>query len=213
MDRFARMLGCITMSLEGGFKDCLGQLFMMLELGDHWRGQYFTPYSVSYLMAKMTVGCTGRSDIEAAGGFLTLNEPAVGAGGMVIAAAHALHDEKINYQQCLHVTAQDIDATAVHMAYIQLALLHVPALVIHGDSLAVSCWQHWATPAHVLGLWDRRLKRRADARVEIVEVPALPEPEIAVVAEAAPSVGSEIDEARTAIVADRIARSEQFSLF
>lgn len=49
--RFAAMLGCITASLEGGFHDCLGQLFMSLELGDHWKGQFFTPYPVAYLMA------------------------------------------------------------------------------------------------------------------------------------------------------------------
>lgn len=212
LNRFARMLACVTMSLEGGFKDCLGELFMTLELGDHWRGQYFTPYTVSYLMAKMTMG-TSRSDIEAAGGFITLSEPTVGAGGMVIAAAQALHEEGINYQQCLHVTAQDIDATAVHMAYIQLALLHVPALVIHGDSLACSCWQHWATPAHVLGFWDIRLKRRADARIEGVQMSASPEPEAAVVVQAAPSMAAAIDETRTIIVADRIARADQMSLF
>ena len=52
-------------------------------------------------------------------GFITLMEPAAGAGGMVIAAASALLDEGINYQQTLHATLVDIDAAACHMAYTQ----------------------------------------------------------------------------------------------
>jgi hypothetical protein len=216
VNRFARMLGCVTMSLEGGYKDCLGQLFMLLELGDHWRGQYFTPYTVSYLMAKMAIGATAQSDIAAAGGFITLQEPAVGAGGIVIAAAHALHDEKINYQQCLHVTATDIDTTAVHMTYIQLSLLHVPALVIHGNSLALTEWDHWVTPAHVLGMWDHRLRRREAERPGPAAVPKLPEHEDRAVAVAeAPPATQVVDlaEIRTSIAAERVARVEQLDLF
>jgi hypothetical protein len=50
------MLGHIVQSLEAGLHDCLGQLFMALELGDHWKGQYFTPYEVAYLMAELGCG-------------------------------------------------------------------------------------------------------------------------------------------------------------
>ena len=37
---------------------------------------------------------------------------------MVIALAQELREQGINYQQCLHVTAIDIDLLAVHMAYV-----------------------------------------------------------------------------------------------
>jgi len=73
-----------------------------------------------------------------------------------------MRDEGINYQQQLHVTAIDIDATAVHMAYIQFTLLHIPAIVVHGNALAPDKqWSCWVTLAHVMGAWDRRL-RQAD---------------------------------------------------
>jgi len=157
--RFPEMFGAMVASLGLGFHDCLGELFMALELGDHWKGQYFTPFSIASLMARMTMGDV--RDVIARRGFFTVNEPCSGAGAMFIAAAQAVHEQGINYQQHMHATAQDIDLTAVHMSYVQLALYHVPAIVIHGNSLAVSEWDHWVTPAHVLGRWDRRLQTDA----------------------------------------------------
>lgn len=203
VNRFPAMLAALVASLECGFHDALGQLFMSLELADHWKGQFFTPYEVAYLMAQMTL-CDVRGIIERKG-FFTLNEPAAGAGAMVIASAHALHEQGINYQRAMHVVAQDIDATAVHMAYVQFALLHVPAIVVHGNSLARTEWDHWATPAHVLGMWDHRLKRGQLAEagdLAELEAPAEPTP--------APAP---IERARAAIVAQRIERTEQLSLF
>ena len=54
--RFPKMLACLTLSLEEGMSDCLGELFMALELGNSGAGQFFTPYPVSVLMAKMLCG-------------------------------------------------------------------------------------------------------------------------------------------------------------
>ena len=33
------------------------------------------------------------------------------------------------------------------MAYIQLALYNIPAVIIHGNTLTVEEWSHWFTPA------------------------------------------------------------------
>lgn len=197
MKRFAAMLAQVVESLHvGGFHDCLGQLFMSLELGDHWKGQYFTPYEVARLMASVTLTDGVKAIIERQG-FFTMSEPTTGAGGMVIAAAHVLHEQGINYQQCMHVTAQDIDITAVHMTYIQLALLHVPAIVIHGNSLAPGDENksYWATPAHVLGFWDSKLQRARRA-----ETPA------------AEPVAPLVDQ-RDEIVKTRVEQTEQLNLF
>jgi type I restriction-modification system DNA methylase subunit len=142
------------------YRDVLGELFMTLELGSQWAGQYFTPYSVALMMAMMTVGDadTLRATIEQRG-FVRVQEPAVGGGAMVIALADALSRVGVNYQQHLHATCIDTDIKAVHMAYIQLSLLHVPAVVVHGNSLSGECWGTWRTPAHVLGFWDGKLCR------------------------------------------------------
>ena len=176
--RCPKMLACLTLSLEENMNDCLGQLFMALELGNSRAGQFFTPYHVSLLMAKMLSGDAGQ--LCKARGFVRVMEPAAGAGGMVIATAQALRDEGINYQQAMHATCIDIDATAVHMAYVQLTLLHIPAIVVHGNALSLEQWGYWLTPAHVLGFWDAKLKRAASARQEREEngghaAPAMPD--------------------------------------
>lgn len=199
------MVGHLVQSLERGHRDALGELFMSLELGDHWKGQFFTPYEVASLMARLTIGdAAGQVERE---GFITVNEPACGAGGMVIAFAEALRDQGVNYHNSMHAIAQDIDATAVHMAYVQLSLLHIPAIVVHGNSLTVTEWDHWATPAHVLGMWDRRLKLRETVAqaAKVAELASSAEP-------AAPRAPSGED-VRALIVTQRLEKSEQLSLF
>jgi len=143
------------------FGDVLGSTFMMLDMGNAGAGQFFTPYEVSRLMGNMMMG-NGQDLIDKtdAQGFVRVLEPACGAGGMLIAAAHAMHDAQLNYQQCMHATAIDIDQRCVHMTFIQLALLHVPAVVIHGNGLTGECREQWFTPAHILGGWGARLRRR-----------------------------------------------------
>lgn len=160
VNRFPQMLGELTMALEIEPGDVLGQLFGELELGNSARGQFFTPYSVCQAMAQLQVG-DGASlqEIIKQRGFVTVSEPTVGAGAMVVAMAEAFRAKGINYQQHMHVTAQDIDSRAVHMAYLQFSLLHIPAIVILGNTLMVEEKERWVTPAHAMGMWPQKLAR------------------------------------------------------
>ncbi|MFN9475114.1 N-6 DNA methylase [Acidovorax sp.] len=169
VERFPAMLAALTAWMEcAGMADCLGELFMSLELGDSFKGQFFTPYEVSRLMAGLTLGQDAQGQIDAHG-YLRVSEPTCGAGGMAIAMADALQSQQINYQQCMHVTAQDIDRTAVHMTYLQLSLLHVPAVVILGNTLSMEVRERWYTPAHILGGWGARLRNR-NAQVPVPQI-------------------------------------------
>jgi len=171
--RFPKMLGCVTEALEARMHDCLGQLFMSLEMGNHWKGQFFTPYEVAGLMARIAAH-DAKEQIQQRG-HITVMEPAAGAGAMVIAIADALREQGLNYQQCMHATAVDIDSTAAHMCYVQLALLHVPAVVVVGNSLSLEERGRWFTPAHVVGGWGRRLReRQAVADMQALLLPAAP---------------------------------------
>lgn len=158
IDIFPGILAELALALEEGSGDVLGELFQHLELHNKARGQFFTPYVVSRMMAEVTLGdgAKAREMIEKRG-FVTAMEPACGAGSMVIALAEAMRNAGINYQKHLHVTAVDIDPRVVHMAYAQLSLLHIPAHVIVGNSLSLEISQHWFTPAHILGGWNARL--------------------------------------------------------
>jgi len=158
-DRFAQMLAMLAIRLESKLTDVLGHQYMTLGFGNERLGQFFTPHDVSLLTAQLTVGSLlaelpGRE-------FITLAEPACGSGGMIIAVADCLRSAGVNYQQRLHVTATDLDITSVHMAYLQLSLLHIPARVVHGNTLTQEVTDVWESPAHVIGGWDDRLRARA----------------------------------------------------
>jgi hypothetical protein len=170
---FPQMLGTLIDALEDEPRDVLGRLFHELELGNKWKGQFFTPDSVCRTMAALSFGEEGK-DLIRKRGFIRASEPAAGSGAMVIALAREMLSQGVNYQQHLHVTAVDVDIRAVHMAYLQLSLLHVPAVIVHGNTLSFEEWSHWYTPAHILGGWEWRLRRRAadDGAHEIIVPPA-----------------------------------------
>lgn len=77
-ERFPRMLGELVLAFEGTRRDALGQIFMAMELGNHWKAQFFTSHEVAYLMASLTQG--GAADTIERQDFVTLWEPAFGAG-------------------------------------------------------------------------------------------------------------------------------------
>jgi hypothetical protein len=103
------------------------------------------------------------------------------------------HSQGFHDQKQVHVTAIDIDQTAVHMGYVQLFLLHIPAVVLRGDTLRMEMEDHWATAAHVLDLWEWKLRRAKKEQEEKAEaaatVVAEPEPgvDVTAIAESSPA--------------------------
>lgn len=158
---FAECMGELVMAMESGPQDYLGSLYMQLELGNAWKGQFFTPYHLCKVMAAMQF--TSAPELVARNGFVRVSDPCVGGGAMLIAAAEALQDAGINYQRHMFAIAQDLDITAVHMAYVQLSLMHVPALVYHGNTLAMEVRSTWKTLAYTMGGWANKLQRLRNA--------------------------------------------------
>lgn len=176
---FPQILGEVVMALEEHFGDVLGRTFHDLELHNKWAGQFFSPDAICQMMAAMTVG--DSADLReriAARGFITAQEPAVGSGAMVIALARAMREAGINYQEHLHVTAIDVDPKCAHMAYVQFTLLHIPAIVIHGNTLSLEEYGRWYTPAHFMGGWDWKLRRQEalEKAREIIAAPPIAVP-------------------------------------
>ena len=99
-------------------------------------------------MAKMTYGEDLKEKL-ATQPYITVQEPAVGGGAMIIALAREMREQGFNYQKQLRVTAIDIDLRAVHMAYLQFSLFHIPAVVIHGDTIRLETYSEWHTPAFI----------------------------------------------------------------
>jgi len=176
---FPQMLAALVDRMEEGPDDVLGRLFGELDLGNSARGQFFTPYELCRLMARVQVGdpATLRATVEREG-FITVNEPACGAGAMIIAFSEAMREAGVEPQQHMHATCQDIDSRGVHMCFLQLALLHIPAVVVLGNTLAVECREAWYTPAQIMGGWTWRLQRGRHPLIETERPEAVtPEPE------------------------------------
>lgn len=160
LNTFPKMLGMLTQHLEAGFNDVLGNVYHELELHNERAGQYFTPYPICQMMAKLQAN-EGLHEIIAKKGFVSANDPACGSGAMIIALADEMYQQHVNYQQQLHVTVTDLDPHCVHMAYVQFSLLNIPGVVVHGNSLSLEEYSHWHTPAHIMGGWEGKLARRA----------------------------------------------------
>jgi hypothetical protein len=155
--RFPEMLAYLTNAMEdslvlsGGPTDILGQVFHELKLHNKWKGQFFTPVPVCEAMGMMMVG--DKAQMVKEKGFITVCEPCVGSGAMVLGFAKAMKANGMNYCSQMVVTAQDIDLKCVHMAYLQLSLYGIPAVVIHGNTLTVEEWSRWYTPVYMLDGW------------------------------------------------------------
>lgn len=174
-DMAAAVFAKLVEALEAEPFDVLGAVFHELELHNKHAGQFFTPYHLCRLMASVSGNAEEwRGHIERRG-YMTMCEPAAGSGAMVIALADEMRRAGINYQRHLHVTAVDVDSRAAHMAFVQLGLLHIPAVVVVGNTLTLEERERWLTPAHVMGGWSWRLAVAVDqcTSPEIVQsVPA-----------------------------------------
>ncbi|MBR7072062.1 MAG: N-6 DNA methylase [Eubacterium sp.] len=160
---FATLIDVLQTEFEtNGYSDVLGSVFHGLELHNKYHGQFFTPNHICEFMGLATFN---GSDPNAAAqlkeqGFITALEPCVGSGGLVLGLCKAMDINKHNPQQELCVTCVDIDIKCVYMSYLQLSLLGIPAVIIHGNTLIVQEWSHWFTPAYVWGFWEARTRHK-----------------------------------------------------
>lgn len=166
-------------------QDFLGELFMSLDLGNEWRGQFFTPYDVCRMMASMSISDDLNAKIESQG-WVSVNDPACGAGALLLAFANECLRHGINFQTSVLFVAQDVDFLAGMMCYIQMSLLGCPGYVVIGNTLTEPSTSRdargllpagggnvWYTPMYYSQIWSWR---RAFATVQLlISVPAQPD--------------------------------------
>ena len=155
-------------ALEAKFHDFLGAIFMELELGDDRNGQYFTPYHLQSLMAKLLM-----PDVEQTirrEGLVTVSDPASGAAGMIVAYAENLLAAGYNPSEHMFGSCIDIDPIAADMAFIQLSLLGIPAEVVTGNTLTMQLNRVRYTPVYYINNYEKRLEdqRRISAMREFL---------------------------------------------
>ena len=130
----ASMFALLTEAMtENPEQDFLGNMFMNLNLGNHWVGQFFTPYHLCEMMAEINIdGLRERIDNQ---GWVSVFDCACGAGATLIAAANVMKNHGVNYQDHALFVAQDISRTAALMCYIQLSLLGCAGYVVVGNTI------------------------------------------------------------------------------
>lgn len=151
-------------------QDFLGNLYMSMDFGSSWHGQFFTPWHIASCMAKMTISdCEGELQDK---GFVSVNDPTCGAGCMLLAAADAYRYGKLgqerNYQTDILFVGQDLDPVVALMCYIQLSLMGCAGYVAIGNTLSNPVCGHvldpvigesgelWFTPMWYSPLWQYR---------------------------------------------------------
>lgn len=136
MEIFSRMVAEITAGMEANpDQDFLGEMYMALEFGSSSAGQFFTPYSVCRAMAGIVSDFDRLKAEIAERGFVSVCDPACGAGALLVAFANECMRQKINFQRQVLFVAQDLDHTVACMCYIALSLMGCPGYVVVGDTL------------------------------------------------------------------------------
>lgn len=165
---FHELFNLMVSALEAKFHDFIGSIFMELELGSGGMGQYFTPYSVQSMMARMLI--PGIQENIAREGIATISDPACGSAGMIIAYAECLLEADVNPSAHLFASCIDIDPIAADMAFIQLSLLGIAAEVVTGNTLTMQFNRVRYTPVYYLNNFEERLnsQRRIKAMMDFM---------------------------------------------
>lgn len=163
----AKLFSMVVMALERNpEQDFLGSLYMGLNLGNHWKGQFFTPYNVSRMMVEMVMG--DPLDELKEKEFISICDPTCGAGSILIAAANCLSSKLEYWQNLVLFVGQDIDRVVGLMCYVQLSLLGCAGYVRIGDSLLKPLTgselfpeesedtELWYTPSFLSEVWTVR---------------------------------------------------------
>jgi len=105
------------------FGDILGTLFMRLDIKSVQAGQFFTPFCIAEMMARMTFDRDVFLETVRERGTVSVCDPAVGSGVMLLAFAKVVHDAfGRDGTNRLRLYGMDIDPRCVAMCRIQLRM-------------------------------------------------------------------------------------------
>lgn len=157
---FCKLLAKLVVDLEKcADQDILGEVYHALSINSKINAQYFTPYNISEMMARMIIKPKDFKDEPQ-----IINEPTCGSGANLIALANVMKEKGINYQRNVYFVAQDIDPLVAKMCYIQMSLLGMAGIVIVGDTLSSPMkGDYWLTPFHFvfgISILQRHKKRQ-----------------------------------------------------
>lgn len=180
MENFSRLFALVMDGYEQNREqDMLGSIYMKLNLGSHWTGQFFTPYRVCQAVSGISSDDAVR--LIQKKGYVTMLDSASGAGAILISMANSIQrslaagGSRLKLQDHVLAVAQDLSENTALMCYIQLSLLGIAAIVYIGDSLeepyrfdslcTPPADNIWFTPMYFSDVWNGRRKVRMITRI------------------------------------------------
>lgn len=131
--KMPELLALTVDQVSAGGCDYLGSVAGEVGALDGRLGQFFTPYEVSRMMAEITM--SNAPELIERNGFITVQEPAVGAGSMVIAIGDVIEAAGFDPARHLWVEATDLSVLMVYLSYIQISSRGIAGRITHGDTL------------------------------------------------------------------------------
>lgn len=177
MSKFAQILSFMIGALEAQYGDFLGELYMEMGLGNKYKGQFFTPYSVCKCMADISCTPDLLKEIETKG-FITINDPACGGSALPIAMLDVLHNKhNVNFQKNVLCIVQDLDKRCVDMSYVALSMIGACAIVRHADTLMNKVFSSYETFMYRINKW--KFSGASKVLIDQLDNNKLPEKDVA----------------------------------
>lgn len=152
---FPKMLGIVATALETKRDSFLGPVLEEIGAAAIRNGQFLTPWDVAKLMADVSID---DRQVEP-GKIVSVDDPACGAGVMLIAQGEAMLQHGYRQSDIL-LTGGDIDGRACDITYVELTLLGYAGIVRHENALTM---KKFSPDRYTLGyfLHGMPMRRRA----------------------------------------------------
>ena len=133
----------LVMLFEKEIDDYLGKIYHELGIHNKMKGQFFTPFHLSKLMAEIRVNelikeLNSKKRIK-------IIDAASGSGCLMLGILAVLKEKGINYQKRIFINCSDLDENAIQMAYIQLSLAGAAAKCENKNALTGEMFGSWFT--------------------------------------------------------------------
>ncbi len=138
-DHFAAAFGLLMNEMAITERELLGEIYETWELQNKYSGQFFTPWSVCDLMARL-------SGPPAAG--QSISDPCSGSGRILIATCKITPARDLD---TITFVAQDVDETCVMMTALNFTFFNLNGYVFLGNSLGVKVHRAFQTTRSVFG--------------------------------------------------------------
>jgi hypothetical protein len=156
IEKFGEMTTIVMHGSGLGGSDFLGELYNKLELtGNSQRqvmGEFFTPYSLGRMVARLSLDEGVIQSAVDEKGYVLFEEPACGAGCLLIAATERMEELGYSPKQHMLVVARDINRMCFNMTYLQMSALGIPGVVSHGNTLTLQMHENRPTPMMLIDI-------------------------------------------------------------